>query len=302
MHLSKSGLVTIVLPTHNGSKYICESIDSCLRQTYDNLELIILDDASTDDTWRIINEHTDHRIHAIRQEVNRGLPETLNEGFRHAEGEFLTWTSDDNRYAPEAIAEMISYLDGEPSVGLVYADYWLIDETGKSTGKIFNDPPEKLIERDVIGACFLYRHTVYERIGNYDPGARLTEDYEFWLRVSTVFRIAHLPKLLYYYREHASSLTGTAGVVHERQRIIAKYKRKLYGFSWPWYQTRMAEIDIDEAFWLYQHGQMAGSLRRSLRGIMRNPTWLSNRGVCSITAKALLQVLRGKTGLEARAR
>ena len=91
-------LISIVLPSYNGARYVCESIDSCLRQSYHNWELIIVDDASTDDTPSIIAEYVarDHRIRSIRNAVNRRLPGSLNIGFADASVQFLTWTSDDN--------------------------------------------------------------------------------------------------------------------------------------------------------------------------------------------------------------
>src|SRR5438034_11794938 len=104
-----STLITIVLPTHNGAKYLRESIESCLGQTYHNLELVVVDDASSDATPDVIAEYSDPRLISVRHGQNRGLPEALNTGFAHSRGHYLTWTSDDNRYAPEARAEMAAF-------------------------------------------------------------------------------------------------------------------------------------------------------------------------------------------------
>src|SRR5437660_10380434 len=89
-------LISIVLPSYNGARYVCESIDSCLRQSYHNWELIIVDDASTDDTPSIISEYVarDHRIRSIRNSVNRRLPGSLICGFADDFGQFLTLTSE----------------------------------------------------------------------------------------------------------------------------------------------------------------------------------------------------------------
>lgn len=95
--------VSIVLPTYNGARYLRQSIDSCLGQTYRNLELIVVDDASTDTTPEIIRSYQDPRIRVIRHEKSKMLPESLNTGFRAVSGDYLTWTSDDNYYVPEAI-------------------------------------------------------------------------------------------------------------------------------------------------------------------------------------------------------
>src|SRR3989304_1114440 len=102
--------VSIVLPTYNGARYIRQSIDSCVHQTYRNIELIIVDDASTDNTPEIIASYKDERIKYFRHEKNMGLPHALNAGFAEANGDCLTWTSDDNYYAKEAIEKMLSFL------------------------------------------------------------------------------------------------------------------------------------------------------------------------------------------------
>src|SRR3990170_3452478 len=102
--------VSIVLPTYNGEKYIRQSIDSCLNQTHENIELIIVDDCSIDNTPEIIKSYKDSRVKSLRHDQNKFLPHALNTGFSNATGEYLTWTSDDNYYAKEAIEKMVSFL------------------------------------------------------------------------------------------------------------------------------------------------------------------------------------------------
>ena len=102
--------VSIVLPTYNGAKYIRQCINSCLNQTYNNIELIIVDDGSKDETPDIIKSYKDERIKYIMHARNLGLPYALNTGFRNAVGEYLTWTSDDNYYTKKAIETMLSFI------------------------------------------------------------------------------------------------------------------------------------------------------------------------------------------------
>ena len=108
--------VSIILPTYNGAKYLRESIDSCLSQTHKNIELIIVDDCSTDQTSQIIKPYQDARIRYIRNEKNMRLPRSLNIGFALATGEYLTWTSDDNQFLPHAIETMLKILREDKSV------------------------------------------------------------------------------------------------------------------------------------------------------------------------------------------
>ena len=122
--------VTIVLPTYNGSKYLRNSIESVIDQTYKDWELVIVDDCSTDETFQIANDfkQKDERIIVIHNCINKKLPASLNIGFQNAHGEYFTWTSDDNIYEKDAIEKMVKYLDANRNIPMVRADMLLIDE------------------------------------------------------------------------------------------------------------------------------------------------------------------------------
>ncbi|HTM91070.1 MAG TPA: glycosyltransferase [Flavisolibacter sp.] len=206
-------LVSIVLPTYNGSRYIQQSIESCLAQTFKDFELIIVNDCSTDNTPEIINEYSlkDSRIIVINNEFNKKLPLSLNTGFEKAKGKYFTWTSDDNYYAPNALEKMVEVLENNSSVDLVYSDYYIIDENNNITGKrIFGDVYESFFKWLGAGACFLYRREIHFANNGYNPAAFLIEDYDFFVRAYIRFNFfyLHTPDL-YYYREHGASLTAT---------------------------------------------------------------------------------------------
>jgi hypothetical protein len=104
---------------------------------------------------------------------------------------------------------MATFLAANPSVDLVYADFTEIDDVGTATGVGWVGPIEELPLRNCIGACFLYRRAVHDCLGEYDEDLALVEDWDFWLRASTSFRLARLKEDLYLYRRHRNSLTGT---------------------------------------------------------------------------------------------
>lgn len=204
--------VSIVLPTYNGEKYIRESIDSILNQSFTDWELIIVDDCSTDNTPEIVEQYAanDARIKVIHNQENQKLPQSLNIGFEHSKGEFLTWTSDDNYYLPTALERMYTYLVANEDVYLVCADMEMIDSVGKEVGKFkcYNIP--RLFYRNGIGACFMYRRVVAEQIGGYDKELFLIEDYDYWLRLLKRYgssSIRNIEEILYVYRVHENSLT-----------------------------------------------------------------------------------------------
>ena len=203
--------VSIVLPVYNGAKYLKESIRSCLDQTHRNLQLVIVDDCSTDETPEIIKEFAerDHRITSIRNETNLHLPGALNVGFRNSTGDLLSWTSHDNCYAPYAIETLVRQLCSVPNVGLVYSAFRHIDEMGRVDPRIVYLPhPSLLPVVNSVGPCFLYRRAVYDAIGDYDEKAEYQEDYDYWLRVSKRFRLMRLHVPLYFYRRNPESMTA----------------------------------------------------------------------------------------------
>jgi glycosyltransferase involved in cell wall biosynthesis len=207
--MSANCLVSIVLPTYNRSYYLEQAIRSCLEQTYQHWELLIVDDASNDDTPSVIAKYAekDGRIHSIRHDVNRKLPAALNTGFSHAKGMFLTWTSDDNLYRPDALLEMVDFLLANPEIDIICSDYATIDAEGNTTGHVSAGTFADIYEGNSIGPCFLYRRSVQDTLKYYAEDLFTAEDYDFWLRASEFFKAASLHKDLYIYRCHEDSLT-----------------------------------------------------------------------------------------------
>jgi glycosyltransferase involved in cell wall biosynthesis len=252
--------------------------------------LILVDDGSTDETPSILNGVQHARVSVIRNEVNRGLPNSLNIGFSQASGEYLTWTSDDNLFAPTAIEEMASHLDENPDVAFVYADYWSIDEEGSVINRVSVLPPASLEESDCVGACFLYRRVVHETIGDYDSSVTLAEDYDYWLRVYQSFEMARLPKPLYYYRKHSGSLTHQEGLIRQ-QRAAEKVRARWVGPDPYLYPSRfarsLARVYFDLAFAAYRDGDLPRTRSCALAALRWDPRWLRNRGLLSILSEAL---------------
>ena len=213
--------VSIVLPTHNGSKYIRQSIQSCLEQSHRNLELIVVDDGSTEDVRAVVGEFTDPRLQYVRHETNQGLPAALNTGFALASGAYLTWTSDDNYYAPDAIERMTRFLERYPGIAFVYSSFYVVDETGHGRPLRIQraQPPADLVRQNSVGACFLYTRQVYWEVGAYNSSATLVEDYDYWVRVSQRFRMQRIVAPLYYYRYHDQSLTSR----HSREDVAERF-------------------------------------------------------------------------------
>ena len=218
--------ISIVLPVHNGEKYLSQAIESVLQQSYENWELIIVNDCSTDGTSRIINDYEkkDTRIRVYNNDRNLKLPATLNVGFGYAKGEYFTWTSDDNILLPQFLEVLKRYLDDNTQVDFVYSDYIGIDSEGNELGIRHMLEPENMLYTNSVGASFLYRRKIYDEIGGYSPEWFLVEDYEYWLRVYKQYTMMHVEDVLYQYRFHEQSLSRT-----RLESIIQQtYRMKLY--------------------------------------------------------------------------
>jgi glycosyltransferase involved in cell wall biosynthesis len=271
--------ISIVLPTHNGSRYIDKSVESVVNQTWREWELILVDDASTDGTPAKIERwaRSDDRITAIHLPNNRKLPGALNDGFARANGEFHTWTSDDNWYHPQALARMIEVLRSDERIGIVHADAIAVDEYGSFMGQARSGSAADLHVMNRIGACFLYRRQVTLALGGYDEDLAGAEDYDFWLRAAVRFRYRHLGEFLYFYRCHSASLTA------RKCHLIAKnveqaVRRWLPQYAWPDESTRIqAHIEWgvrcltagtwEERYepWLQEAEWIAPEVRRRMR-------------------------------------
>lgn len=270
-------VVSIILPTYNGSTYLSEAIESCLTQTYTAWELIVVDDCSTDTTPAIIAQYVAHdpRIRAIRHEVNQKIPGALNTGHAAAQGSYLTWTSDDNRFLAGAIEEMAGFLHEHPAVGMVVADSLMIDENGDYVRDYPAQPASRLAYMNALGPCFMYRRSVCETIGTYDPELYLAEDYDYWLRIYRQFEIAHLNKVLYEFRWHDQSLTNTTRPATLRASVEKTLRRHLPYLhrSSPRERARGWIVCAAAAARRGAVGQVAGALGRALRAAPAFSVW-----------------------------
>jgi len=193
-------LVSIVIPTFNRSALLPRAVDACLNQTHRNLEVIVVNDGSRDDTDAVgvALAARDPRVQYLRKE-NSGISDTLNCGFAQANGRFLSWTSDDNFLHPQAVARMVAYLRDHREVGFVYADARTIDPEGRLGEVLPSGPPEAILDSCVVHGCLLYRREVMEAVGGYDPRWIRSQDYDYYLRVSKHTRLGYLAEILYDY-------------------------------------------------------------------------------------------------------
>ena len=240
----KSQKVSIVVPVYNAEQYVAETLRSVFAQTYQNFEVIIVDDGSPDRSIDICRQFTDPRIKIIQQS-NRGLPGARNTGIRHAKGAYLAFLDADDLWLPEKLEKHIKHLESSPDIGVSFSYSAFIDGTGKPTGiyqiprKIDGITPEYVLCRNPVGngSAAVIRREVFEaivyhenRYGTieefyFDENFRQSEDLECWTRIATHtdWKFAGINESLTLYRIHASGLSANALVQYASiERVIEK--------------------------------------------------------------------------------
>ncbi|MBP1224014.1 glycosyltransferase [Flavobacterium sp. 1355] len=226
-------LISVVLPVFNGEKFLSKSIESVLNQTYQNIELIIVNDNSNDNTLNISNQYAekDSRIKIISNPINKKLPASLNIGHNACKGDFITWTSDDNFYEPDTLKILSDNLLKEEA-DVVYSNFTLIDDKDQKIREVMLPGIENLIFGNVISCCFMYRKEVYERNNGYNEDYFLIEDYDFWLRAAVHSKFNHINRSLYNYRKHEESLTNQITVDSEKNILWKKNLKAMFLSFW----------------------------------------------------------------------
>lgn len=241
--------VSIVLPVYNQAHFLPEALDSIFAQTYQDFELIVVNDGSTDGTAQVVAGYQQQHTFTVIEQANQGLPSALNAGFKQSGAEYLTWTSSDNILLPNMLEVLSTALDQNPVIGLVYADRYLISEDGIELGR-FNLPdydPDLLLHVNLVHCCFLYRRACMAQVGLYDPEFIYGEDWEYWIRISRYYPMKHVPVALYRYRLHGTSMTselirGTAHSMGYREfsrRLRHRLPRKWYIGKLKWWWLRL---------------------------------------------------------------
>ena len=227
--------VSIIISVYNAQKYIAETIKSALSQTYENFEIIIVDDGSTDRSLEICQSFDDDRIKIICQE-NKGAPGAKNTGIRHAQGDYIALLDADDIWYPEKLEKHVQHLNNSPTVGISFSYSAFINEQGKPIGiyqkprKLYDITPSYVLCRNPVGngSAAVFRREAFEEIKFQDNLYGSFEDYymderlrhaasdatdiECWLRMSiqTTWRHEGIPEVLTLYRVNSGGISASA--------------------------------------------------------------------------------------------
>jgi glycosyltransferase involved in cell wall biosynthesis len=208
---------SIIIPAYNQGRYIAATLESALAQTYLQLEIIVVDDGSTDDTPERIAPYAS-RVQIIRQ-ANRGLSGARNAGFAASTGDYVLFLDSDDLLLPDALAQMARYLDEQPADGLVYCAWQQIHaETGAVMGEIHpgfsGSVVSELLLRQFFffGSGTLLRRRALEQAGLFDETLPWGDDADMWLRLGLAgWTFGYVDHILMQYRVHPASMTASVG-------------------------------------------------------------------------------------------
>lgn len=206
-------LISVIIPAYNAAEFVVGAIESALAQTYEPIEVIVVDDGSTDDTAEVLAPLADD-IRYVQQE-NRGLAGARNRGIIESQGELVAFLDADDKWMPEKLARQWRWLTEHPEAGLVHSDlmFWR-PETGevfyeaRPRAKYAGDCYTRLFfESWVTPSTVLVRRACLERAGMFDERFRWVEDVDLWLRIARHYPFAYIDEPLVLYRLHGASLT-----------------------------------------------------------------------------------------------
>ncbi len=208
-------LVSVIIPVFNRQDYVAETIESVINQTYNNIEIVIINDGSTDNSEEIIRSFAAHypkKINLINQQ-NQGQVKARNNGLKVARGEFIAFLDSDDVWLPEKIEKQIHLFENE--VGLVYSGVQYIDALGKVIGGELCDQSirgsvyEKLLVKNrMTGGTVVVKNEALKKVGLFDETLKAAENWDLWIRIAKFYELDFVDETLLKYRKHSDNMSG----------------------------------------------------------------------------------------------
>ena len=222
-------LISVIVPTYNRAHFLKEAIESVLAQTYKNLEIIIVDDGSTDNTSKLVEKFTDKRIIYLYQD-NKGVSSARNKGILKTKGEYISFLDSDDIWLPQKLQKQLEvFKTSRFNPGVVYTGIQYMDNNGslkkqkklsKYRGDIFN----KLLRKNIagIGSTMLVKKECFDKCGLFDENLPSREDLDILIRISTCFEVDYVPEFLTLERIHGKRITSNIDKTIKGRELLFK--------------------------------------------------------------------------------
>jgi glycosyltransferase involved in cell wall biosynthesis len=210
-----SPVISVLMTVCNGGRYLLEAVESILRQSFGDFEFLIVDDGSSDSTPQILRDLRDPRIVTYKNDVNLGIPKSLNRILPLARGRYVTRMDCDDISVLNRFAVQVSYLEAHPEIGLLGSACLLIDSEGSKKGLMTGPSTDleirwkMLLTNPFVQSSVCLRRDVVEQEGiRYDERFAASQDYDLWTRMLVRTRGCNLPEPVVKYRVHGKGITG----------------------------------------------------------------------------------------------
>jgi glycosyltransferase involved in cell wall biosynthesis len=238
--------VSVIMAVYNAEPWLTEAVESVLGQTFGDFELVVIDDGSRDATPEILARIRDPRLRVVRQRQSGQTP-ALNHGLQLSRGALIARMDGDDVALPDRLARQVAFLDAHPDVGLLGTACREISATGAIIRTIIPPAEDPEIRRILIRenpfthSAVMFRRTVLDASGRYDEGFVVAQDYDLWLRMSRLTRLANLPEPLVLRRLAPGQLSSARENTRLRDEVAAKLKALRSGTYAPWCAVFLAK-------------------------------------------------------------
>ncbi|MDD5638815.1 MAG: glycosyltransferase [Candidatus Pacebacteria bacterium] len=226
-------LISVIIPTYNRAHLLSRAIDSVLSQTFQDFELIIVDDGSTDNTKEIVEEYQkkDERIKYLWEENSGGPAKPKNTGIKNSQGEFIAFLDSDDEWLPEKLEKQLKLFENSNNLGFVSCNALIIDENNNIKGE-YQSPRNKsfinLLDGNKISNCgVIVKKNIFEELGIFDENLKFGEDWEMWLRIAKKYNFDSVYESLIKCYLHQNNITKTIEnfkQIEDFKYILEKYK------------------------------------------------------------------------------
>lgn len=277
----KNPKVSVIIPVYNGGEWIKECIRSVTGQTYDNVEIIAIDDCSTDGSVRKIKDIDDPRVTILENNSNRGIAASRNRGIRHSSGQFIGFLDQDDIWLEHKLETQLQRFSNTPEkTGVVYSAVELLD-TNKGTtdintflslsGDYMSRVSDIFLNNPITNITTLVKRECFEEYGLLDESLFGSDDYEFWLRIAGEYGFEYIDEPLAQKRLHGENAsTNLDQMVKDRRRIAERYVNE-YPFLQEYYARHLAYIRLDAARQAFKNAEYYRGMRYILLALFSTP-------------------------------
>ena len=281
-------LVSAIMPVYNGQTFLRAALDSILIQSYPNVEIIVVDDGSSDGSPGILREYGE-RIHLVQEGRGGSASIARRVGIARARGAYLAFLDADDTWTPDKLATQVALMESRPDVGLSFGNLQLLRDETLVHGDLYAARPNLRPSADfeslfagnsIFMPTPMVKRAVYDAVGGFDPRVVGSEDYLLWMKIALVSNVAFIPEILGAYRLHSANtsrdhvlmLVGEFNALSLLSDEYADVRRRLGRHR---VSARLADQAYRVAYRLRLDGKLDGAAEWAWRAALSNPTSLT---------------------------